>query len=277
VENGALPFSCQGNENGLVIEGGKTIGYEIVEQMAHWPANPNARRPPIPDPDVLGASEAVSTGLASIDRLFLQVGGGALASACVQGLNDSFRAGRVAALPRVHAVQTCGAYPLKRAYDRLVEHLLGRVAKAPGVPHPTFPSDDERAQYLLHAAPPDVLDEAFHYARTHRSEFMWPWETEPRSIAGGILDDETYDWATVVEGMVRTGGFPIVVDEPTLAESNRLAREATGIDVDHTGSSGLAGLLALTRTDRRPRPDERVVVLFTGVRREVPISLDQVY
>ena len=31
-------------------------------------------------------------------------------------------------------------------------------------------------------------------------------EEEPVSIAEGILDDETYDWAAVLEGMVRTGG-----------------------------------------------------------------------
>ena len=86
---------------------------------------------------------------------------------------------------------------------------------------------------------------------------MWPWEEEPRSIAHGILDDETYDWLAVVRGMLETGGSPVVVDEPTLEEANELAREATGIDVDHTGSSGLAGLLHLARQGglRRRRDD----------------------
>jgi len=45
-----------------------------------------------------------------------------------------------------------------------------------------------------------------------------------------------------------------------------LAREATGIDVDHTGSSGLAGLMQLSGRDA-VHPHERVAVLFTGVRR----------
>jgi threonine synthase len=95
---------------------------------------------------------------------------------------------------------------------------------------------------------------------------MWPWETEPASVATGILDDETYDWATVVAGMLATGGEPVLVAEETLREANDLARGATGIDVDHTGSSGLAGLLEISR--RAPlEPEQRVAVLFTGVRR----------
>jgi threonine synthase len=104
------------------------------------------------------------------------------------------------------------------------------------------------------------------WARTHRSEVMWPWEEEPRSLATGILDDETYDWAAVVAGMLATDGSPVLVGERTLVEANELAREATGIEVDHTGSAGLAGLLELSRRGEL-RPDERVGVLFTGVRR----------
>ena len=30
LDRGAVPFTCQGNENGLAIEGGETLGYEIV-------------------------------------------------------------------------------------------------------------------------------------------------------------------------------------------------------------------------------------------------------
>ncbi|MGZ8832863.1 MAG: hypothetical protein ACXW19_06680 [Thermoanaerobaculia bacterium] len=55
----------------------------------------------------------------------------------------------------------------------------------------------------------------------HRSEFMWPWETPPASVATGILDDETYDWATVTRGMINSDGFPIVVSEDQLIEANR--------------------------------------------------------
>jgi len=40
----------------------------------------------------------------------------------------------------------------------------------------------------------------------------------------------------------------------------------TGIDVSHTGSAGLAGLVALRSTDA-VASDERVAVIFSGVRR----------
>jgi threonine synthase len=85
-------------------------------------------------------------------------------------------------------------------------------------------------------------------------------------VAYGILDDETYDWRAVVRGMVSTGGAALVVSEDDLRTANELARSATGIDVDHTGSAGLAGLLALGRAGSL-REDENVVVVFSGVRR----------
>jgi len=55
--------------------------------------------------------------------------------------------------------------------------------------------------------------------------------------------------------------------EATLEEANALARETTGIDVDHTGSSGLAGLMDLARRGEIGK-NERVAVLFTGIRRK---------
>ena len=96
---------------------------------------------------------------------------------------------------------------------------------------------------------------------------MWPWETAPASVATGILDDETYDWAAVMRGMVNSGGFPIVVTEDQLIEANRLAISVTGIPVDPTGSSGLAGVLELKRCGRISS-GESLAVLFTGRSRE---------
>jgi threonine synthase len=114
-----------------------------------------------------------------------------------------------------------------------------------------------------------VAEAGLAFARMHRSQFMWPWEEEPRSIAHGILDDETYDWVAVVEGMLDTGGTPVVADEETLRAAHELAHEATDIDVDPTGSSGLAGLIAL-RNAGDVHDDERVAVLFTGRTRSHP-------
>jgi threonine synthase len=103
-------------------------------------------------------------------------------------------------------------------------------------------------------------------AAARRSAFMWPWEDEPKSVASGILDDETYDWRAVVEGMLMTGGQPLVVSEDLLLEANSLAVAKTGIRVDPTGSSGLAGLLALRRSSVIGDHD-RAAVLFTGIQR----------
>jgi threonine synthase len=207
LAEGAIPFTCQGNLNGLAIEGGETLGWEIA-----------------------------SAGV-PLDRLVVQVGGGALASACIQAFGESVELGALAARPRIDTVQTTGAWPLKRAFDAVGSR---------GEP-----------------------EAALRFASHHRSAFMWPWEEEPRSVARGILDDETYDWLAVVDGMRRTGGRPLVVDEPTLEHANAMARETTGIDVDHTGSAGLAGVLAL-REAGEIEADERIAVLFTGVVRTAP-------
>jgi threonine synthase len=112
----------------------------------------------------------------------------------------------------------------------------------------------------------ESVETALTFAAHHRADFMWPWEEAPHSVAHGILDDETYDWQAVVAGMLRTGGTPLVVDEATLEAANDLARVTTGIDVDHTGSAGLAGLLQLSRGGALG-PDEHVVICFSGITR----------
>ena len=214
LQEGALPFTCQGNENGIAVEGGFTLGYEMAAALSDGPG---------------------------LDRLIVQVGGGALASACIESIDDSVAMGALLRAPRLHAVQTTGAWPLRRAFDRVAARL---------------PAD----------ATPEDRRGALSYAATHRSEFMWPWEEEPHSVAHGILDDETYDWLAVVEGMLHSGGSPVVVSEDLLVHANGLAVSTTGIDVDPTGSAGLAGLLAL-RDAGEIGDHERVAVLFTGARR----------
>ena len=57
VAAGAIPFTVQGPENALALDGGRTIGWEIGEQLAEQRAG-------------------------ELDRIFVQVGGGAFA-ACV--------------------------------------------------------------------------------------------------------------------------------------------------------------------------------------------------
>jgi threonine synthase len=94
---------------------------------------------------------------------------------------------------------------------------------------------------------------------------MWPWEHVTPSLADGILDDETYDWVGVCNAMADSGGAPLAVDESHIVEAYRLAHASTTIDVSPTGSAGLAGVLAMRD---RIANDERVVVIFSGVRRQ---------
>ena len=215
LAGGALPFTTQGNENGLTIEGGETLGYELVTALAGLPGG--------------------------LDHLIVQVGGGALASSCIQALREAVELGALHRLPRIHTVQTSGAHPLERAYGR-VRALL-----------PPEPG-------------PAAVRQAMAEAAARRSAFMQPWEEAPHSVATGILDDETYDWRAVVEGMLMTGGRPLVVSEELLLEANQLAVSATGIRADPTGSSGLAGLYGLRRSGAIGDTD-RAAVLFTGIQR----------
>jgi threonine dehydratase len=90
---------------------------------------------------------------------------------------------------------------------------------------------------------------------------MWPWESPPSSAAEGILDDETYDWLGVVEGLAATDGSAVVVPEPCVVAAHRLATEVTGIGVSPTGTAGLAGLIAARA---EVGDDERVIVIFSG-------------
>jgi threonine synthase len=66
--------------------------------------------------------------------------------------------------------------------------------------------------------------------------------------------------------MLLTGGQPLLVAQDTLAEASWLAVARTGIPVDATGSSGLAGLIEMRRSGKIGDHD-RVAVLFTGLRR----------
>ena len=183
--------------------------------------------------------------LAPIDRLIIHVGGGAFASSAAAALEESVAFGQLGAMPVIDTVQTQGGYPLARAFER----VAGQLGVIIGEPVPV-----------------EAVDHALEVVARHRSDFMWAWETEPVSIAHGILDDETYDWLAVVRAMLMSGGRSVVVDEATLEAANALARPVVGIDADHTGTAGLAGLIQLTR-DGVVRPDESVAVIFSGARR----------
>ncbi len=78
VDGGAIPFTVQGPENALCLDGGRTIGWELADAAA-------------------------------VDRVVVQVGGGALAACTGWGLGEAVR---------LDAVQSEGCAPLAAAWDR---------------------------------------------------------------------------------------------------------------------------------------------------------------
>ena len=86
VNKGSIPFSVQGPENALCLDGGRTIGWEMARQLAQ-------------------------ENITALDAVFVQVGGGAFAASVSRGLSE---AGMNAPLV---AVQTEGCAPLSRAWN----------------------------------------------------------------------------------------------------------------------------------------------------------------
>jgi threonine synthase len=210
VEAGATPFSVQSPYTSTALDGGRTIGWELAEQLA---------------------LERVAGTVA----LFVQVGGGALAASVWQGLGEGIRDQWLAADPILNTVQTEAAAPLNRAWRLLREG-----------------SEDREVQ--------------MENARADPNRYMWPWEQVGSSKATGILDDVTYDWLPVIEGMLGSGGRAHVIPESLVEAGQRVAVEQTEISVDHTGAAGVSALLDPTvvegHTDR-----DHIVVFFTGRQR----------
>jgi threonine synthase len=186
VASGAIPFTVQGPENALCLDGGRTLGWEIHDALpegGRW-------------------------------RAVVQVGGGALAACVGAGLGTEVR---------LDTVQAEGCAPLAAAWDR----LAGRER----------PEEDWV----------DVMR-------------AWP---DPKSLADGILDDETYDWIADVRAMRASGGRPVIATEVDIVRAHRLAT-AAGFDVSPTGSAGLAGALSL---GDQLAEDEGLIVVMSGVAR----------
>ncbi len=239
---GAISFSCQGSDNGLAIEGGETLGWELANQLAQ-------------DGD-------------RVDRVFIQVGGGALGSAVARGLLQARAEGMMAATPKIHAVQIRQVAPLSRAY----EHLARRLAEAIGFDElePACGSRREwhgfagrRADRLRRGFTNPSFQAMMDDAVRHRSDYMWSWETMGPSVAHGIRDDETYDWWALTRAMLETGGYPIVVDEAEIVAAHALGTNTTAIRADETGTASLAGLLDLALCGALPST-QSCLVFFTG-------------
>ena len=91
VEGGALPFGVQATENLWTLDGGRTIGWELADQL----------------------------GADSVDNVLVQVGGGALLTSCAIGLLEGAAIGPLERVPRVWAVQARGCAPFDTAWSQI--------------------------------------------------------------------------------------------------------------------------------------------------------------
>ena len=237
LSRGELPFCVQGSENGLTIDGGATIGHELADQLS-----------------MLGLP---------VDRIFVQVGGGALGSAAFQGLRDAVAFGVLDTIPKFHAVQSEGCAPLVLAWERVAMRALRSLN------HESLFDEGNGAVALALSDPTarPAVEEALLYAATHRGQFMAPFEGTLQSVAGGIIDDETYDWMALLRATFATGGWPVTTSEEALVEANRLVCSGRDpADTDETGSASLAGAITARRSGDLME-GERIVTLITGIRR----------
>ena len=91
VSGGALPFGVQATENLWTLDGGRTIGWELADQL----------------------------GADSVDHVLVQVGGGALLTSCAIGLLEGTVLGPLERVPRVWAVQAQQCAPFERAWSQI--------------------------------------------------------------------------------------------------------------------------------------------------------------
>lgn len=228
VDAGAVPFSVQSTVTPTTIDGGRTLGWEAAEQLG-------------------------DLGVEGPMRIMLQIGGGAMATAVAAGMGGGVLHDWVRIEPRYHPVQTEACAPLHRSWDAILQ--------AAGVD-----SDGAAQRASALSVDPGAIAVVMSLARNEPDRFMYPWDPVGETAATGILDDVTYDWLGIIEPMIRSGGWPIVVDETAVVEAHRVARGIVGLDVSATGTAGMAGLLDLELATSI-LPDESILVFATGVER----------
>eukprot|EP00519_Triparma_laevis_P013394 CAMPEP_0182490054 /NCGR_PEP_ID=MMETSP1321-20130603/34_1 /TAXON_ID=91990 /ORGANISM="Bolidomonas sp., Strain RCC1657" /LENGTH=1079 /DNA_ID=CAMNT_0024692183 /DNA_START=288 /DNA_END=3527 /DNA_ORIENTATION=+ len=188
--------------------------------------------------------QAKSSGYDSLDfdQLFIQVGGGALGAGLFQGLQraangelDAIVPGlKMPKVPNFNTVQAEGNAPLNRAFAKM---------KADG-------------------------KSAVEAAKT-KNDYMFPW-VNPASVAHGILDDETYDWAELCRGMDTSKGSAVVVNDEQIREANAFAKSNFKVNSCFTGSVGLAGLMSTRRGGTSSSAPS--IVVLSGVDRSFSTS-----
>ena len=143
VAEGAVPFTVQGTEAPWTLDGGRTLGFELITGLSDRGAQPT--------------------------RLFVQVGGATLASSTVHALVDAIDLGAIERRPSLIAVQVEGCAPLARAFNRVAdaEDPVAALGDADGV-H-MWPWDSPRS-----VATGILDDEAYDWRAVVRDMLLGP-------------------------------------------------------------------------------------------------------
>jgi threonine synthase len=256
AEKGWLPFACAGNDNWSNIEGGATLGWEMVMQLRE-------------------RSE-------KIDSVVIQVGGGALARSVAQAFEEALQLGFIHVLPQIHICQPEGGFPFVRAYLLTLTEIARRSGRSFDLSYDRNADPVlqlQRTKAFARARPDQIQEVAVFVQRSFDSplvqsvmkdmageagHIMWPWDGgTPHSLAHGILDDVTYDWYYLLRAVLRSGGRAEILAEDTIRAAYAKAQSHTGIPVCPTGASGLAGLIQLTDSGAIDR-GESAGLFFTG-------------
>lgn len=254
--HGWLPFACAGNDNWSNIEGGSTLGWELLMQL-------------------------VDRG-ERLDCVVLQVGGGALARAVSQAFLEARALGVINRIPRIHVCQPEGGFPFVRAYYLVMREIAGRCGLAFDLHYDAAAPAAAQLEALKAfawtrggqlQALTEFIQRNFDAREVqsvlgdlplHVGRYMWPWDGPvPHSLAHGILDDVTYDGYPLLRAVLRSGGRAEVLREGAIHSAYHLAQRHTGIRVCPTGSAGLAGLIQLTEAGVIGK-SESAGLFFTG-------------
>lgn len=254
--HGWLPFACAGSDNWSNIEGGSTLGWELIMQLAD-------RRE-------------------RLDSVVIQVGGGALARAVAQAFEEAFQLGMISTLPRIHVCQPEGGFPFARAFYLVLAEIARRNGLAFDLHYDRSAAAHAQLDKLKEFSwtRGEQVSGVIEFARKsvdtpavrpvletlakRRGRYMWNWDgPEPRSYAHGILDDFTHDWYHLLQTMLRAGGRAEILQEDTIRNAHAMAQARTQIPVCPTGASGLAGLIQLQESGAVDR-GESVGLFFTG-------------
>jgi threonine synthase len=253
---GWVPFACAGNDNWSTIEGGSTLGWELVMQLLARPEK--------------------------IDSVVIQVGGGALARSVAQAFEEALQLGFIQSLPRIHACQPEGGFPFVRAYLLALAEIARRSGHSFDLSYDRSADPAvqlQRTKAFARARPDQIQAVAAFVQRSFDSplvqsvlndmagksgHFMWPWDgAAPHSLAHGILDDLTYDWYFLLRAVLRSGGRAEILKEDSIRTAYAMGQPHTDIPVCPTGAAGLAGLIQLEASGTVDK-GESVGLFFTG-------------